>query len=891
MKKFLKIFSIIIVLLLAAMIALPYLFKDKIVEVVKTEINNSVDAQVDFQDFSLSLFRSFPDFSFGIEGLEVINKAPFEGDTLMHVEKLLLTLDLSSVISGDSYEIKSIQIKEPTMYVKILKNGSANYDIVPEDTVEVEEVAEEESSAFSMKLQEFIISDGHVVYDDRDGDMMADVQGLDLVLGGDFTESTTDLDLEASIKSLTYEMEGLAYLKQSTIDFDAEIAADLDQFKFTFKDNSLILNQLALAFDGWLAMPADDIDMDISFAAPKADFKALLSLVPAIYLTDMEGLEATGKAGFSGFVKGTYNDELMPAFRIHMDVDKGRFQYPDLPQAVENVDINAEINSPSSDMDDMVIDISRFYFEVANNPMEIYLNLKTPMSDPEVDARFVGKLNLADVEKFYPLDEGMNLSGVFDMDVALKGKQSSIDKEQYGDFKSEGYMKLNQMKYADADLPEGIEIAQAEMEFNPRYISLNSLEATYMNNTLSSNGKLTNYIDYAFGDGVLEGNLNLKADYLNIDQMMGYESAEETEEAPVDTSTYEAFEVPENIDFQLKAIIGRIKYDQMDIRAIYGALRIADARVNLENLNMEMLGGKINLNGFYSTVEADSPHVNMIMGIKNFGIKESYETFNTLQTLAPMAKYMEGTFSTLLTYNSLLDNQMNPVLNTVDAQGLLKTTSLKINNAPSFTKIASALKYDKLKAIQTKPVMVDFAIEDGNLTVQPFEVVINDIPAQVSGTANIDKTVNYTVDMDIPTSKLGASATAMVDNLQAKANKMGLNTANSETIPVRALITGPAHNPEVKVDVTNPAQNVQDQLEDVVKNEIKKVEDQAKEELEKKKKELLDEAARKKQQAQDSIQRVIDSQKAALEKKKKEEEEKAKKKLEEEAKKRLKGFF
>ena len=487
----------------------------------------------------------------------------------------------------------------------------------------------------------------------------------------------------------------------------------------------------------------------------------------------------------------------------------------------------------------------------------------------------------------------MKLSGLFDMDVALKGKQSSLDKERYSEFKSEGRMSLSKMKYADNDMPDGVEIAKAEMNFNPRYIELSKLEMSYMKNALSANGKLSNYIDYTFGDGVLEGNLNLKADYLNIDQMLGYEeeSAEETAAEPVDSAAMEPFIVPDNIDFKLNTLIGRIKYDQIDIRALYGAVHVVEGRLDLKDLNMEMLGGKLNLNGYYSTVNPEVPKVNMVMGIRNFEIAESYKSFNTIQLLAPLAKYMKGDFSTLMTFESDLDNQMNPIYNTLDASGLLKTSALEIENAPSFAKLATALKYDKLKSIKTKPAMVNFSIEDGNLSVEPFEVEVDGIPAQVAGSANIDRTVDYTMDMEIPSAKLGSAANDMIGSLKSQASKVGVDVGSTESIPVRVNIVGPANDPDVKVKVTNPTQNVQDQLEDAVKEEIKKVEDQAKEELEKKKQELLDEANKRKKQAQDSIQRVIDQKKKELEQRKKEEEEKAKKKLEEEAKKKLKKFF
>ena len=900
MKKVLKIGGITLAVILILMVAIPYFFKDKIVEIVKTEINNSVNAKIDFDDFSLSLFRSFPDFSFGIEGLTVVGINQFEGDTLANIGKIYLELDLGSVISGDSYEIKSITIKNPVIKTLILKDGSANYDIAKEsETPENEDQTDEEASDFRMKLKSFVISDATILYDDKEGDMMALLKGLNLNLSGDFTASTTDINLNATIEQLTYAMDGMNYLTRTQVDFDALIGADMDKWLFTFKDNNLSLNALSMKFEGWVLMPESDIDMDLTFSTAKADFKSILSLVPAIYMTDFDDIKTSGKASVSGKLKGIYNDDSMPAFDILMKVEDGMFQYPDLPSKVENVQILAEINSPTSDFDDMKIDVDKFHFEVAGNPMDVSLKLKTPMSDPDIDAEFKGKLNLESVGKFYPLDEGMEIKGLFAVNIMLKGKQSSLDKGRYRDFKSSGYLKINDFDYRDADLKEGVQITTAEMSFSPRYIDLSEFKASYLDNKIEANGKIKNYIDYAFGDGILKGVFTLKSDYLNIDRMLSSDPGQETPEADdADDTPMEAFEVPDNIDFTLNTYIGRVKYDKINIRAIYGKMTVADSRLSMDDLNMEMLGGKMNLNGFYSSLDIDSPTVALVMGIRDFDVKRSYKAFNTIRQLAPIAQFIEGSFSALLTYNSTLDKNMNPQLNTLDSKGMIKTSALSINNSPTFKKLAEQLKYDKLKNLTTKPTMIQYEIVDGNLEVKPFDVVVDDIPTNVSGKANLDKSLDYRLVMDVPKQKLGSQANAMINDLTSQAAAAGISVESSETIVVNVFITGKTNNPDVKVAVDNPAQTVQDQLEQKVTDEIDKVKKQAEEEVDKFKKQAEDEINKAKQEAQDSLNRVIDRQKQEfekrkkeLEKKKKEEEAKAKKKLEEEAKKRLKGFF
>ena len=55
MKKLFKILGILLLLIVLGVVAVPYLFKDKIFSLVKEEVNANLNAVVDFGDFDLSL--------------------------------------------------------------------------------------------------------------------------------------------------------------------------------------------------------------------------------------------------------------------------------------------------------------------------------------------------------------------------------------------------------------------------------------------------------------------------------------------------------------------------------------------------------------------------------------------------------------------------------------------------------------------------------------------------------------------------------------------------------------------------------------------------------------------------------------------------------------------
>ena len=87
-KRILKWSGLTFLVLLVVIIIAPFLFKDKLIQLVKEEANKSLNAKVDFGDFDLTLFSSFPDFRFKIQNVSVINVEPFAGDTLAYIKQL-----------------------------------------------------------------------------------------------------------------------------------------------------------------------------------------------------------------------------------------------------------------------------------------------------------------------------------------------------------------------------------------------------------------------------------------------------------------------------------------------------------------------------------------------------------------------------------------------------------------------------------------------------------------------------------------------------------------------------------------------------------------------------------------------------------------------------------
>src|SRR5687767_7593124 len=93
-RRILKWTGITFLVLIILLIAAPFLFIKQIVQFVKDTANEQLNAKVNFGDFDLTLFSSFPDFMLSVDSVSVANVGDFEGDTLLYAKNLSVGLDL-----------------------------------------------------------------------------------------------------------------------------------------------------------------------------------------------------------------------------------------------------------------------------------------------------------------------------------------------------------------------------------------------------------------------------------------------------------------------------------------------------------------------------------------------------------------------------------------------------------------------------------------------------------------------------------------------------------------------------------------------------------------------------------------------------------------------------
>jgi len=843
-KKILKYFGFTLLFLIALVILLPIVFKGKIVEMVKEEANNSLNAKVDFGEFDLGLISTFPNFNFEINNVKVDGIDKFEGVQLASIGNLTLKVDVMSVISGDEIKVKTISLSDMNINAIVLADSTANWDITKAtDEVEVVEEETEEESAFKLGLKDLSISNATITYVDETMDLSTTIKNFNFHLSGDMTADVTELITETSIEALDLQMENVNYFKKTKIEVDATIKADLANGKYTFTENEFRINALTLGLDGWLAMfeDKDDIDMDLKFNTKKTEFKTILSLIPAVYMADFDDVKTAGKLALNGYAKGIYTETALPAFGLDLNVADAMFKYPDLPKSVNNINIDLHVDNPGGSEDNTFVNLKKFHMELAGNPIDMDMKVRTPVSDANIDGGIKAQFSLASLKDVVPMEAGDEINGDINADVRLKGKISALEEERYEEFMAEGQLGVMNMDYKSDSLPYDVTLKEMVLNFSPQFVELAAFESQIGKSDISANGKIENFIAYAFADDeALKGKFNMSSNLMDLNEFM----EEETEVISVEGGTdseeepLSVIEIPKNIDFILNTTMKKVVYDNMDIDNIKGELVVKDEKVKMNNLVLNLLDGSMVMNGHYETMNPKKPGFSYDMAITNFDIEMVVETFNTVAEMAPYAKNMKGKFNTSINVVGVLDQEMIPDLNTLTGGGVMQTNSVKVEGFKALDKLSSVLKNDKFSKLEVNNTRVKYSFKEGRVFTEPFDVEMGPVTGQMSGSNGFDQTMDNTMTLKVPSEELGAGDA--VNKLNGQAGQLGMNLKATEFVMVDVTMKGTVDNPIVNVNLKDAVGSIVDDVKEQLIEQVEEKVEEVKEDLKGKAKEQAD---------------------------------------------------
>lgn len=804
MRRALIVLASLILLAIAALAAVPVLFGDKLVTLVRGELDRYVDADIAVGRAEVTLLSSFPDLTVQLGDLRVTGREPFAGVELATLDQLEVTVDLMSVITGDRVVVRGIYARTGALSLVVDAEGRSNLDLFgPSDS--------SASSSTELELADLELDRIDLRYEDQQANRLVTAAGISLSSRADIGADSTSAEARGSVSRLTVQDGGTTWLRDVALTLDTAVAIDAETGLIELGDTSLGLNDLATTFSGAITPIGEDVDLDLRFAAAQTGFKSLLSLVPAIYSKDYAGLVAAGSMGLDGDVKGRWvsgSDDL-PAFSVALTVIDGRFQFPDLPSDISDVQIAARVAHPGGLPDLVEVDVERFALSLAGAPLHGRLSLRHPQTDPSIDLAMKGSIDLARLADIVPPDPGVVTTGSVDVDLSLAGRVSDFEAKRLDKVRAQGAIRLVGVHHSDPALPEEIIIDKLEVAIAPAALDMADLSVRFGRSDLRASGKIDNALAWALTDAPLVGRLEVRSSLLDLGPYMN-----DDEDAPSTDGDSSLVAVPTNLDLSLDAKLARVLTDVYDLTDVRGTVQVKDGVISLRQVQGDTLGGQVQLSGTYTAPTDRYADVDLDVTLRTMDLSQTMETVRTLQQVVPVARKAKGRFSSTINVQARLRPDLSPELQSLSSDGGLQASGVEVS--PAFmAKVGALVGNDQLGKVSLSDQGLAFRIREGRLNLLDVPLRIGRGTATLRGsTGVVDQTLDLAMDMLLPLGDVKAPGLL---------GQIGQAAAPGGKLPLTATIGGTFSDPKVSLEASS--------LTDAITAQVGAVVDQVQEEV------------------------------------------------------------
>ncbi|MDE6452184.1 MAG: AsmA family protein, partial [Odoribacter sp.] len=224
MKKTLLILSIIVIVIISVLFALPVFFKGDILQIIQRQVSDQIEAELKIGDMSLSMFKSFPDLNVSLKNTTITGKQEHSRDTLLHLPLFEASVNLKSLMSGEELIINKILLKDTRLLPSVDTTGKANWDIFPEkepsDSSESTDPANKETRQTAEKglaFHHISVENLYIGYNDYNTSTYASIGNLNLQLSGNLSATNTVIHLILALNDISYRQQNTVWVNKTDL--------------------------------------------------------------------------------------------------------------------------------------------------------------------------------------------------------------------------------------------------------------------------------------------------------------------------------------------------------------------------------------------------------------------------------------------------------------------------------------------------------------------------------------------------------------------------------------------------------------------------------------------------------------------------------------------------
>ena len=461
-------------------------------------------------------------------------------------------------------------------------------------------------------------------------------------------------------------------------------------------------------------------------------------------------IQLTGNLDTDIVSNGTYiaDEKKFPITKGYFNVTNGSLKTSYYPKPIEKINIKADLNCPTPEFKDASIVISPATFSFENEPFTLNATFKD-FSDLNYDVEAKGKINLAPIYKVF-VQKGLEVNGIINADVSLLGTLSDASSGKYQKLKNSGTLELTNIQTTSELLPKPFLIEKGLFTFNQEKMNFADFRGKYGQSDITLNGYVLNVVNfYLSNNETLKGNFNLTSNYLNINEFIPTETIS-SEGNKSSNSVSGVIEIPTNLDISIQTKAKKTHYNEMIIDNLGGIIQMQRGIATLKNGTLGIIGATAYMNGSYKNEGKEKAYFDYNIKANDFNVKRAYNEIKLFKEIVTAAEKAEGIISLDYAIKGILNNQMEPVMPSLEGKGTLSVKQVKMKGFKLLNVVSQKTENDKLKDPDISKVDIKSSIKNNLLTIERFKFKVSGFRLRFEGQSSLDGNLNLKMRVGLP---------------------------------------------------------------------------------------------------------------------------------------------
>ena len=434
----------------------------KLTPMVEKAANTYLNADVKVGNVDVAFFSTFPRFTIKIDDGELVSHVagadslrssrPYR-DSLLQFARCRVSLNPLPLITDNRIVIGRVLLDSAKVYAWRDSSGNANWNVM---SAAGDADAVEDTSATggfrpkSIVLRSLRIKDADIVFNDRSTDVYAMVRDVNsrIRLGAGVRGAAAAVEL--SCGNLFLWQRGNVLVKRTALSLNTNVGFNADSMKVVLRNADLGVNDINLSLNGTLRGDSarKAMDVDLAFGAVAPSVEKALNLIPESVVRHQD-LTADGTVILEGTVKGAYGSGLMPAVTLCLKIEDASAHYEGLPYGIDSLEADFDAFVDLAREQESYLDLK--IFKLQGNDIDVLADAKVTelFEDPLIALNAKAGIDLGSIAKTFPLQEGIELSGLVDADLKIRTRLSTIKNQDFGRIFAAGKLDMDRVSVKD----------------------------------------------------------------------------------------------------------------------------------------------------------------------------------------------------------------------------------------------------------------------------------------------------------------------------------------------------------------------------------------------------------------------------------------------------------